>query len=84
MGDCLKLDRKTALSLLLLPLPTVSKHNSCPRPVGVRLRIERVYGAMPFLTDEEQAKARAWLELAEAEQRQYKGRITWQDDQARD
>lgn len=84
MNSSLKLDRNTALSLLLLPLPTVTKHGACPRPVGIRLRIERVYGALPFLTDEEQAKAREWLRVAEEEQRQYQGRITWLDDRARD
>lgn len=75
--------RESQLNLLLMPLPCPSKHAYCPRPVGVRLRIERVYGALPFLNEQEQARAKEWLRIAEDDQRQYQGRITWQEDPAR-
>lgn len=77
------IDRQSALDLLLMPLPPPNPHAPMLRPLGIRLCIERVYGALPFLTEEEQLRAREWLRIAEDDQRQYKGRITWQDDPAR-
>lgn len=76
------ISRTSALELLLMPLPPPDEHQrrGCERAVGVRLRIEQVYGALPFLTDEEQARAREWLRVAEDDQKQYQGRITWLED----
>lgn len=77
-------NREAALNLLLIPLQEQRWNSGFERPVAVRLAAERVYGAMPFLTAEEQARAQEWLRIAEEDQRQYKGKITWQENPARD
>lgn len=73
----LNLDRVTTLDFLLRPLPVQGD------PLGIQLRLESVHGALPFLTEPEQERAQAWIRMAEAEQRQYKGRLVWQENQAR-
>lgn len=78
-----KLSRASALELMLRPLPPPVEKLDMQRAVGVRLRIEHVYGALPFLTDEEQSRAKAWLRVAEDDQRQYQGKLTWQENRDR-
>jgi hypothetical protein len=78
-----EMSRASSLDLLLMPLPAPNPHAGCARPLGIRLCIERVYGALPFLTEQEQVRAHEWLRIAEDDQRQYQGRIVWQEDPAR-
>jgi hypothetical protein len=78
-----EMSRTSSLELLLMPLPPPNPHAACTRALGIRMRIEQVYGALPFLTEQEQARAHAWLRIAEDDQRQYQGRIVWQEDPAR-
>lgn len=78
-----KMSRASALEVLLRPLPPPLEKLGMQRAVGVRIRIEQVYGALPFLDDEEQARAREWLRIAEDDQRQYQGKLTWQENRDR-
>lgn len=56
--------RRHSLNLLLLALPDAARFHPDSAVMGIRMRIEQVSGARPFLDAGEQALADEWLAAA--------------------